>query len=726
MKQVIFFTVFLLSTFFYLEAQPPGYYNGTAGLSGEGLKVKIHEIIDNHVDFSYSQAKFLINYSDADPENENNVILFYTQRSQNADNYGTGGDFINREHVWAKSHGDFSDKRPMDGDAYNLRPADASVNMDKSNKDFGIVQPNGTEHGEAAGNWYNGYAWEPGPDTKGQVARIMFYMDNRYEGTNGEIDLTVVNGFDTYPRPEHGDKAALLLWNNEYPPSDFERRRNERIFSIQQNRNPFVDNPQWVDMIWGDEPANPILIDNLEMTPKIPLSGQTPEISFTLNSELQIDAVNFYWGEVYNSEQNSIDLIAGEGYHSTNFSLDNFSDEQMVYFKIVVLAEDTQNTVHGSFLLPKNIGIESITPIHEIQGSGNSSPIINQIVTTSGRITANYDNTVYIQSGTGPYSGMCVFAPLKTGHVGDSVVITGRVVEYQQLTEVSNVQYFYNHKTPHVYDPIILKITDIDEKYEGMLVTIEDVIFDDGGTVVPDQNVSYKFSDGSGSMNVYFRYSSRMLNKTLPGGITNVTGILSQYGDEYQLLPRDIYDFSAGLDTVPPVVTNVTVLSSNWVQVDFNEKVEKESSENLNNYSISGGVNILSAFRYEEANAVLLNVEGLSEGTYTLSISDVKDGSGNAMEIQHIDFVSEASSINEMNAKDVKVYPNPAQKGFINVEFSRHINDIEITDLSGRVVLEAAVNNSKIQLPLKMQQGVYIMKINTGDSYSINKKIIVQ
>ena len=59
-----------------LPAQPIGYYNGTENLSGEQLKSALHEIIKDHVDFSYSEAKYLINYSDADPENPNNVILF--------------------------------------------------------------------------------------------------------------------------------------------------------------------------------------------------------------------------------------------------------------------------------------------------------------------------------------------------------------------------------------------------------------------------------------------------------------------------------------------------------------------------------------------------------------------------------------------------------------------------------------------------------------------------
>ena len=253
-------------------AQPAGYYNGTAGKKGTALKAALHEIINDHVNYSYNQAKYLINYSDADPNNPNNVILFYTQRSASSATYGTGGDNINREHVWAKSHGDFSNVRPMDGDAYNLRPADASVNTDKSNFDFGILQPGGTQHPEATTCWYDNSqrVWEPGPATKGQVARILLYMSTRYEGTNGEMDLEAVNGYGTSPKPEHGDLQALLQWHRDYPPSDFERRRNHRIFEKQRNRNPFVDHPEFVDMIWGDAEPKAIAFDDCSMNPLFP------------------------------------------------------------------------------------------------------------------------------------------------------------------------------------------------------------------------------------------------------------------------------------------------------------------------------------------------------------------------------------------------------------------------------------------------------------------------
>lgn len=722
------FCFLIFSTFilFALNAQPPGYYNGTDGLKGEALKAQLHEIINNHVDFSYSQAKFIINYSDADPSNPNNVILFYTQRSQNADTYGTGGDFINREHVWAKSHGNFSGLRPMDGDAFNLRPADASVNSDRSNNDFGNVKPNGTQHPEATECWYTSQRWEPGDATKGQVARIILYMDTRYEGTNGEINLTAVNGFDTYPRPEHGDLATLLEWNRQFPPSDFERQRNERIFSIQQNRNPFIDNPGWADLIWAAAVENPIVIDQFSMAPKIPKSGETPVLSFSINAGIPLSEAVLSWGKTFNSEEEKVNLNKDAMTHSVPVNLSRFMADDMVYYKVVAKAGTTENTVHGTFRLPRNISAVHLTPISEVQGTTDISPKANQVVTIAGRVVANYDNAVYIQSGRTPYSGMCVYGSLLTGHVGDSIVVSGKVEEFNQLTEITNVSYFFNHKENKIIEPIVLKANQIGEQHEGMLVTIKDVTFDNAGATVPDANTSYPFRDETGSSVVFSRYGTRLTGKKIPFGVTDVTGVVSQYQNTYQILPRSIDDFSAGKDTIAPQVIRVSPIDKAWITVDFNERIEKISSESIENYNFSGSINVLSAFRYEEGTTVIINIEGLSLGTHTLTVSGVKDESGNEMGPVTVEFTSEYTTVDVFDQLGLKVYPNPLDQGFLNIESRKEIMFIEIKDLSGRTILKEQVNQNRVQLPLSGNPGFYLLTIHLFGQAHLNTRLLLK
>ena len=250
MKKLIYtFSLFLMLGL-YAQAQiPNGYYDGTAGLYGEELKSVLHDIIDDHDEPSYSDLRdYILPASDEDPQNPDNVILLYTGRSQAKNTFGGGVNEWNREHVWAKSHGDFGNDPPCGTDAHMIRPTDVSVNADRGNKDF---DEGGQQHSEAPGCYYTEYTWEPRDEVKGDVARMILYMDVRYEGDNGELDLTAVDWVNTSPAPEHGRLSTLLEWHEQDPPDDFEINRNNVVYSYQENRNPFIDHPEFVDNIWG-------------------------------------------------------------------------------------------------------------------------------------------------------------------------------------------------------------------------------------------------------------------------------------------------------------------------------------------------------------------------------------------------------------------------------------------------------------------------------------------
>ena len=96
-----------------------------------------------------------------------------------------------------------------------------------------------------------GTYFEPCDELKGDVARMLFYMAVRYEGNNGEVDLELVNGVTTSTSTNIGDLATLLEWNAQDPVSAEEIRRNGLVFSYQGNRNPFIDHPELVELIFG-------------------------------------------------------------------------------------------------------------------------------------------------------------------------------------------------------------------------------------------------------------------------------------------------------------------------------------------------------------------------------------------------------------------------------------------------------------------------------------------
>jgi endonuclease I len=228
---------------------PGDYYGAAAGKTGSALEASLHQIISVQQKLSYDQVWDALKDTDQDPGNSNNVILLYTGRSQSKATNGGGADDWNREHVWAKSHGDFGTATGPGTDVHHLRPTDVTVNSARGNKDFDL---GGTQSAEAPGNYTDADSWEPRNAVKGDVARMIMYMAVRYEGGDGFADLEMNNLVNNGTAPFMGRMGVLLEWNRIDPPDAFEQRRNQRIYEQWQgNRNPFVDHPEYADAIWN-------------------------------------------------------------------------------------------------------------------------------------------------------------------------------------------------------------------------------------------------------------------------------------------------------------------------------------------------------------------------------------------------------------------------------------------------------------------------------------------
>ena len=259
-KRMRYLLLSLVIISFSVRAQvPSGYYNGTENLTGEELKNSLYQIIKGHTKFPYSSSSTdtwdILKESDRDPDNSSNVILFYTGWSVNASQEYNSGNGWNREHVWAKSRGDFGTSQGPGTDAHHLRPSDISVNAARDSRWFDYCQSPYFDGGLETGCFTSSteYIWQPRAEVMGDVARIIFYMATRYEGENGEPDLEVIDYFpsDDYTKqPVHALLSTLLEWHDQDPVDDFERNRNDVIYSYQKNRNPFIDHPEFVDLIY--------------------------------------------------------------------------------------------------------------------------------------------------------------------------------------------------------------------------------------------------------------------------------------------------------------------------------------------------------------------------------------------------------------------------------------------------------------------------------------------
>ena len=245
------------------------YYEPCRGKKGKELKEALHNIIKDHKSFSYSSATAAMKVMDEDPFNSNNMIFTYEGSLPKSTSY-------NKEHTWAKSHGKFDGILPMHSDYHNLRPSDSGINSRRGNYDFGEVavhnsttstSKRATQDGNYLGTGKNtsSKVFEPKDDFKGDVARIIFYMATRYEGDNGEKDLEVsgsipsnYNNFTSGADGTHGIFIDLYNWMKVDPVSDIEVNRNNIIDQkYQKNRNPFIDHPEFVIMIYDKNYSGP-------------------------------------------------------------------------------------------------------------------------------------------------------------------------------------------------------------------------------------------------------------------------------------------------------------------------------------------------------------------------------------------------------------------------------------------------------------------------------------
>lgn len=256
--------LFFLFFSFQLFAQiPAGYYESASGQSGDQLKASLHNIIKGHITFPYSASSTdvwdILKEADKDPNDPSKVIGIYSGFSMDADAEYASGSGWNREHVWAKSRGDFGTSQGPGTDCHHLRAADISTNSARNNRNFDYadnfyIDATGTYNGPTESKTStSSYVWEPRDEVKGDVARMIFYMATRYEGDSGEPDLelteTLLDNGDK--SPFHARLSVLLEWHQLDPVSEAERSRNDIIYSYQNNRNPFIDHPEFVCLIYS-------------------------------------------------------------------------------------------------------------------------------------------------------------------------------------------------------------------------------------------------------------------------------------------------------------------------------------------------------------------------------------------------------------------------------------------------------------------------------------------
>lgn len=243
-----------------LAEAPDGYYQSLNGKKDADLKNAIYQLVHNFTQVSsYNNLPRYFERTDVYPDSR-----------QWWDMYGNtplylpwSGTLLNREHSFPKSWWGGSTGIPAYVDLNHLYPADAAANQAKSNWPLGKVDMT------ASTKYNNGVSivgypvtgqgggsqsvFEPADEYKGDFARTYFYMVTCYQDLTWATKYAWMMEQNTYPTLKGWASKLLLEWHRNDPVSEKEINRNEVVYSIQNNRNPFIDHPELAEYIWGNK-----------------------------------------------------------------------------------------------------------------------------------------------------------------------------------------------------------------------------------------------------------------------------------------------------------------------------------------------------------------------------------------------------------------------------------------------------------------------------------------
>lgn len=240
---------------------PAGYYASLNGKSGQALKDAVHELTKRRTVHSYGSLWYYFRETDPKENNADLVWDMYSDKTYRftSDGYGaTSG--MNKEHSVPKSWwGGYNENQGYYAytDLNHLYPSDADANMAKSNYPLGEVETVRFENGVtkvgtplAGQGGGSSVVFEPDARYKGDFARTYFYMAACYQDYTWRYKYMYTE--DTWLTLNQWSVELLLRWAREDPVSDKEKARNEAVYRCQNNRNPFIDNPNLIEYIWGD------------------------------------------------------------------------------------------------------------------------------------------------------------------------------------------------------------------------------------------------------------------------------------------------------------------------------------------------------------------------------------------------------------------------------------------------------------------------------------------
>lgn len=277
---------------------PAGYYSSLDGKSGESLKNQLHDIIAPHTQLTYSSLWNYFPQTDAYPEQVNGKLIVWDMYSDNWNTlkyfYYGGTRGLNREHSvpkswWGNSGSSNSDieKFLAGTDLMHLFPSDGPANSAKSNYPLGVVDVSTFSNGVSTVGYPvtgqgggSSRVFEPDDEYKGDFARVYFYMATCYQDYTWKYTYMFIDKSSSYLSLKPWAYNMLLEWAREDPVSQKEIDRNDAVYRIQGNRNPFVDDPMLMEYIWGNRQGQTYAADHPTGDPELISPVQDSELDF--------------------------------------------------------------------------------------------------------------------------------------------------------------------------------------------------------------------------------------------------------------------------------------------------------------------------------------------------------------------------------------------------------------------------------------------------------------
>jgi endonuclease I len=385
---------------------PSGYYATAEGLAGPALKAALHDIIDGHTIIAYDGGDSFqaLRSLDQDPNNSSRVLTVYSGTSE--PKFDSPALTWNREHCWPRGYGissTGSGASADESDLFNLRACLERVNQARGDRIYDnartnhptdpAVAPTGAPQCLYDAGFGQGGLWTPRPSEKGDLARAMFYMAVRYDGSDaGTVDLELGESPNA-GQGIFGNLTTLLQWHLDDPVSNEERRRNDLIHdNYQSNRNPFVDRPEFVAKVFG-APELTIVMDRSAYDEG---SSATATVSIPAAMSFGLAVRIIKTGDPTGSELSvplNVTIPAGQtsAQFTVNFPTDGIADGDRPV-GLAAWAEGYLSTFFALAVLDVNGGPVATTPV----------------IGGPGRYVQNFDTLP--SSGTNPWSNNLTLA----------------------------------------------------------------------------------------------------------------------------------------------------------------------------------------------------------------------------------------------------------------------------------------------------------------------------